>query len=78
MTEVTFDFDGVRGYRLSGRLLAPEAVPRAWAIFAHCFTCGKDSLAASRIGEEGFGDFCHRIGIAALRDIVEGCRRKAA
>ena len=34
--------------------------------------------AASRIGEEGFGDFCHRIGIAALRDIVEGCRRKAA
>ncbi len=34
--------------------------------------------AASRIGGEGFGDFCHRIGIAALRDIVEGCRRKAA
>ena len=34
--------------------------------------------AASQKGEEGFGDFCHRIGIAALRDIVEGCRRKAA
>lgn len=59
MTEVTFDFDGVRGYRLSGRLLAPEAVPRAWAIFAHCFTCGKDSLAAARIARalasEGIG-----------------------
>ena len=34
--------------------------------------------AASRIGEEGFGDFCHRIGIEALRQIIEGCRRKAA
>jgi sulfite reductase (ferredoxin) len=34
--------------------------------------------AASRREREGFGDFCHRIGIAALRDIVEGCRRKAA
>src|SRR5947209_18958934 len=34
--------------------------------------------AASRIAEEGFGDFCHRIGLEALRGIVEGCRRKAA
>ena len=34
--------------------------------------------AASRRAGEGFGDFCHRIGIAALRDIVQGCRRKAA
>ena len=36
-----------------GRLLAaildlPEDAPRACAIFAHCFTCSKDSLAASR------------------------------
>jgi sulfite reductase (ferredoxin) len=34
--------------------------------------------AASRVGDEGFGDFCHRIGLAALRQIIEGCRRKAA
>jgi sulfite reductase (ferredoxin) len=34
--------------------------------------------AASRIGGEGFGDFCHRIGIQALRHVIEGCRRKAA
>jgi sulfite reductase (ferredoxin) len=34
--------------------------------------------AASRNSGEGFGDFCHRIGITALRDVVEGCRRKAA
>jgi sulfite reductase (ferredoxin) len=34
--------------------------------------------AASRVGDEGFGDFCHRIGLEALRQIIEGCRRKAA
>jgi len=34
--------------------------------------------AASRLGAEGFGDFCHRIGLTALRQILEGCRRKAA
>lgn len=45
----TFDFEGPKGYRLSGRLDEPETAPRGWAIFAHCFTCGKDSLASSRI-----------------------------
>jgi sulfite reductase (ferredoxin) len=35
-------------------------------------------FAAARRPEEGFGDFCHRIGIAALQQVVEGCRRKAA
>jgi sulfite reductase (ferredoxin) len=35
-------------------------------------------FASSRTGGEGFGDFCHRIGIAALQQIVESCRRKAA
>ena len=34
--------------------------------------------AASRLDREGFGDFCHRIGIEALRHIIESCRRKAA
>src|SRR5437764_23529 len=34
--------------------------------------------AASRFGAEGFGDFCHRIGLEALRQVIEGCRRKAA
>ena len=47
MASQAFDFDGPKGYRLSGRIEGPEA-PRAWAIFAHCFTCGKDSLAATR------------------------------
>jgi sulfite reductase (ferredoxin) len=35
-------------------------------------------FASSRAAGEGFGDFCHRIGIAALQQIVEGCRKKAA
>jgi len=33
-------------------------------------------FASSRAAGEGFGDFCHRIGIAALQQIVEG--KKAA
>jgi sulfite reductase (ferredoxin) len=35
-------------------------------------------FAASRRAGEGFGDFCHRIGVAALQQVVEGLRRKAA
>lgn len=37
---------------LVGRLDMPDEPPRAFAIFAHCFTCGKDILAASRIARE--------------------------
>ncbi|MEM6973978.1 MAG: bifunctional alpha/beta hydrolase/OsmC family protein [Pseudomonadota bacterium] len=37
------------GIELSGRLeTSPEPV-RAWALFAHCFTCSKDIAAARRI-----------------------------
>jgi uncharacterized protein len=50
MTTEVFDFHGPRGYRLSGRLEVPDGDPRAWAIFAHCFTCGKGNLTTSRIG----------------------------
>ncbi|HYG43722.1 MAG TPA: alpha/beta hydrolase [Bordetella sp.] len=50
MSAHSFEFDGPRGYRLSGRLEIPDANPPAgWAILAHCFTCGKDSLAATRL-----------------------------
>lgn len=48
-----FEFTGPRGYRLAGRLELPDttldSAPRDWAILAHCFTCGKDSLASSRL-----------------------------
>jgi pimeloyl-ACP methyl ester carboxylesterase len=49
MASQIFDFEGPKGYRLSGRLIEPEGAPRGWAIFSHCFTCGKDSLAATRV-----------------------------
>jgi putative redox protein len=57
-----FDFDGDGGRRFSGRLDAPETTPRGWAIFAHCFTCGKNSLAASRVARA-----LARTGIGVLR-----------
>ena len=37
------------GHVLAGVLELPDAEPCGWAIFAHCFTCSKDSLAASRV-----------------------------
>jgi putative redox protein len=49
MTAQSFEFDGPRGYRLAGRLELPDGDAQSWAILAHCFTCGKDSLAASRV-----------------------------
>lgn len=51
-------FPGYSGENLAARLDAPDAAPRAYALFAHCFTCSKDIVAASRISallvERGF------------------------
>jgi uncharacterized OsmC-like protein/fermentation-respiration switch protein FrsA (DUF1100 family) len=44
-----FDFPNARGERLSALLDLPVGAPRAYALFAHCFTCGKDIHAAKRI-----------------------------
>ncbi len=41
---------GSLGAQLAARLDAPSGNPVAYALFAHCFTCSKDTLAASRIG----------------------------
>jgi len=40
------DFPGSDGQALSGRLHLPATSPIACAVFAHCFTCSKDSRAA--------------------------------
>ncbi len=44
-----FQFTGEGGHQLAASLDLPEAEPVAYALFAHCFTCGKDVLAAKRI-----------------------------
>ena len=45
--------------KLAARLDYPAAKPRGWAIFAHCFTCSKDILAAAKVAQglsmEGIG-----------------------
>ena len=62
MARSTFSFVGRSGAALSGHLEGPEGTPRGWAIFAHCFTCGKDSHAAVRISRA-----LSRAGIGVLR-----------
>jgi len=43
-------FPGARGAMLAARLdMPPAATPIAYAMFAHCFTCGKDSKAATYV-----------------------------
>ena len=41
-----FEFSGAGGQRLVGQIHRPATEPAAWAIFAHCFTCSKESRAA--------------------------------
>lgn len=62
MAERTFTFAGGAGSQISGHLEPPEGTPRGWAIFAHCFTCGKDSRAAVYISRA-----LSRAGIGVLR-----------
>jgi len=49
MPSTAVHFPGAGGNRLAARLDLPEDTPRAYALFAHCFTCSKDTLAAARI-----------------------------
>ena len=44
-----FQFTGSDGHQLAAALDMPDGEIRAYALFAHCFTCGKDVLAAKRI-----------------------------
>jgi uncharacterized OsmC-like protein/fermentation-respiration switch protein FrsA (DUF1100 family) len=46
-----FDFRNASGQNLAALLDRPAGEPRAYALFAHCFTCGKDVHAAKRIAE---------------------------
>jgi putative redox protein len=62
MPSERFDFPNAQGQQLAGLLDKPMTEPRAYALFAHCFTCGKDAHAARRIAEA-----LTALGIAVLR-----------
>jgi putative redox protein len=49
MSTERFQFTGEGGHQLAASLDMPDGEPLAYALFAHCFTCGKDVLAAKRI-----------------------------
>ena len=55
-------FGNAAGQHLAALLETPETGARAFALFAHCFTCSKDVAAASRISRALAGH-----GIATLR-----------
>ena len=64
MKKIKFEFENGNAEILSGLLELPETAlePVSYAIFAHCFTCGKDISAASRISRALAAQ-----GIAVLR-----------
>lgn len=55
-------FKNQQGELLSGVLEAPAGAVKSYALFAHCFTCSKDNLAAVRIARA-----LANLGIAVLR-----------
>jgi len=48
-TRTKVEFPGTDGLMVAGLLETPDSSPHSFALFAHCFTCGKDVLSASRI-----------------------------
>ena len=46
---IAISFAGSLGHELAARLDLPEGHVRAYALFAHCFTCTKDIIAARHI-----------------------------
>ncbi len=61
-TTSEFTFPGANGQKLAGRLDLPRGPVHAHALFAHCFTCTKDIVAAARISRQ-----LNRRGIGVLR-----------
>ncbi|MEM6944803.1 MAG: alpha/beta fold hydrolase, partial [Pseudomonadota bacterium] len=62
MRQEKFSFENAEGHALAARLDLPDGPVRAHALFAHCFTCGKDIAAARRIAQR-----LTERGIATLR-----------
>ena len=62
MARVKVSFQNNQGESLAGLLETPDSETKAYALFAHCFTCSKDIAAASRITRA-----LAKKGIAVLR-----------
>ena len=62
MRSSRFNFPNAKGELLAATLDEPLGKPSAYALFAHCFTCGQNNLAAKRIAER-----LTEHGIAVLR-----------
>jgi putative redox protein len=62
MPTETIRFPGAQGAQLAARLDTPVGSPRAYALFAHCFTCSRESKAATTVSQALAGH-----GIATLR-----------
>ncbi len=62
MQSKNVSFPNAEGKKLSGILDMPDRAPRAFALFAHCFTCSKNLKAATNIARA-----MNDAGIAVLR-----------
>lgn len=69
-----FDFTTPDGRPVNAVLDRPSGQARGFALFAHCFTCGKDNLAATRISRalaaEGVGTL--RLDFAGIGELGMG------
>jgi len=62
MRTVPVNFPNAAGHLLAGRLDLPLIAPSGYAIFAHCFTCGKNLKSATQIARA-----LNTAGFAVLR-----------
>ena len=61
-TAQRIDIEGPSGARLAARVELPAGHVRGFALFAHCFTCSKDTHAARRVSAE-----LARLGVGVVR-----------
>ena len=62
MRTTSVEFEGALGDRIVGLLDLPEGEPKAFGIFAHCFTCSKNLRIAPEIAKQ-----LNAEGLALLR-----------
>ena len=62
MQTLPAEFENAQGKSLSGLLVVPDENPTAYALFAHCFTCGKSQGVIRNIAKQLTAE-----GIALLR-----------